>query len=284
MELTRDKAYLLPSRLGPILRREGCATIDVLASRLRPGSALARDVVEAMLNHESFFFRDGIPFAQLEQALLPDFKEKRADGRRISIWCAASSHGQEPYSLAMLFAENQAEWAGWEIDILASDLSSVAVDRARSACYTQFEVQRGLSTHRLLQHFVKTGDDWTLVDNIRDRVTFRTHSLLAPPPRRAAFDIIFARNVLFYLGAEEKRRALVNLRDAMADDGVLALGAAETTFGHQDLFARSPIHRGFYKSAPAMMADAPDTGQIPARPAVFSQPGHAAGQQPSRTV
>ncbi len=281
LNLRPEKAYLLGARLGRLLRREGYTGLDALALRLTsqdPGlMMLEREVVEAMLNHESFFFRDILPFEELHRTVLPGLKIARAASRRISIWSAACSTGQEPYSIAMQLEEQRANWTGWTVDIAASDLSHAALDRARSASYTQFEVQRGLSTQRLLAHFEKIGDNWTLNESIRRRVSFEQRNLCAVPPTGRKYDVIFARNILMYLGKEEKARALDNLRFALADDGLLILGAAETVFGQAEVFQPDPNCRGFYK--PATKADPrPYSSRTGDHPSGLSLPARTAAR------
>ncbi|MHB9880900.1 CheR family methyltransferase [Pacificimonas sp. ICDLI1SI03] len=266
LKFSPEKSYLLTARLSDIMAREGCATLDALAERLVSAPhrhVLERHVVEAMLNHESFFFRDRTPFTELEATVYPGLRGARAARRHLSIWSAACAGGQEPYSLAMQLIEQQADWQGWRIDLLASDISHAAVMRAEKGEYSQFEVQRGLSIHRLLRHFTQDADKWIVSKEVRDSIRFERRSLLQPPPvapgRTGKFDIIFARNVLMYLAAEEKAQAIQMLRRALADDGVLIIGAAETLFGYADLFVQHPACRGFY--AP-VLGDAPSAVEI----------------------
>lgn len=253
LKFSEQKSYLLEARLSAIMRREGCADLDALAAALaKDPSRLEPDIAEALLNNETFFFRDRAPFDELQASVLPRLKAARSAERRLRIWSAACSTGQEPYSLSMIFAEDQASWRGWGIEILGTDLSRSALTRARSGLYTQFEVQRGLSTHRLLQHFTKEGERWRLKNDIRSRVRFLPRNLMHPLPGGECFDIIFARNVLMYFGRERKAEVLARLRASLAPDGVIILGAAETLFGFQDLFRPAAGNRGYYSPAPPL--------------------------------
>ncbi|MGB3723500.1 MAG: protein-glutamate O-methyltransferase CheR [Pacificimonas sp.] len=287
LNLRPEKSYLLAARLSSILRREDNITLDALAVRLtgaEPGlMALEREIVEAMLNHETFFFRDILPFEELERSVYPRLKTARAASRRISIWCAACATGQEPFSIAIQLAEQRAPWTGWDVDILASDISHRALARAKSGAYTQFEVQRGLSTERLLMHFNKEGESWRILDDIRRRVRFEQRNLCAAPPPGRKFDIVFARNVLMYLGKEEKARALDNLRRSLADDGVLILGAAETVFGQADIFHPDQTCRGYY--APVIPGVTPKSTTAGPRPYGSRTDAHPSGlSPPARTA
>ncbi|MEM8825304.1 MAG: protein-glutamate O-methyltransferase CheR [Pseudomonadota bacterium] len=238
IQVGADKAYLLTTRLTPLMRREGCRTLDDLVRRaaepLRT-MVLEREIVEAMLNHESYFFRDQAAFAELGGPILAQRRSARAAKKSLRIWSAACSTGQEAYSVAMLLDEARETWSDWTVEILATDLSHGAVRRAERGHYSQFEVQRGLSVKRLLRYFEKDGEDWRLTDRIRSAVRFHTQNLCAPPPP-GEFDVILARNVLMYMAPASKRAALEGLHRALAPDGFLILGASETILDHDDLF------------------------------------------------
>ena len=154
----------MKSRLARILRDRDLVNLSALAAKLRNGgdSSLERDVIEAMMTHETLFFRDAKSFELLRSVVLPELAAARRAERRLSIWCAACSTGQEPYSLGMMIDEMSDLFAGWSIRILATDLSTAIVDRARSGVFTQFEVQRGLPVRLLLKHFSQEPEGWTL--------------------------------------------------------------------------------------------------------------------------
>jgi chemotaxis protein methyltransferase CheR len=243
-----DKLYLLESRLGPVLHRHGLASLDDLITALRtlPREPLLTDVIDAMTTNESFFFRDGKPFDAFRTKFLPEILERRAATRDLRIWCAAASTGQEPYSLAMILQEEAKKLEGWNCQILATDLSNEALERARSGLYTHFEVQRGLSIQRLIRFFVKQGELWQLKPEVQNMVQYRKFNLLHDPRSLGTFDVVFCRNVLIYFDQPTKTRVLDSLATVMDKDGVIILGGAETVFGISDLFRAIPDHYGVY--------------------------------------
>ncbi len=254
--LTREKAYLLESRLLPVARKVNLKSVDELASavRARPNSDLARGVVEAMTTNESFFFRDIKPFEQFKSFVLPELMKSRAARRQIRIWSAACSSGQEPYTLAMLLAEERAKLAGWHIDIVATDLSTEILEKAQAGRYSQFEVQRGLPIQYLVKYFKQQGDRWQIDAAIRNRVRFRAFNLLDEPGGLGGFDVIFCRNVLIYFDQPTKTAVLDRLARVLSPDGYLYLGGAETVLGISDKFQPIPDNRGIYRPAAACSA------------------------------
>lgn len=230
ISLDADKLYLAESRLVPIMRANGVVDLAELVRQIekREDEKLLQAVIDAMTTNETFFFRDRTPFEQFRRDILPELMAKRQDKRRISIWCAACSTGQEPYSLAMLLDEESSKLKEWTVDILATDLSETALDAARRGIYSQFEVQRGLSTSRLLRHFEQHGDNWQVSERLRSRILFRHLNLLSNIGKIGPFDIIFCRNVLLYFDLAIKRDVLSRLSKVIAGDGYLILGAAET--------------------------------------------------------
>ncbi len=246
--LTKDKAYLLESRLMPVARKWNLKGLDELAAALRAkrDETVLRDVTEAMTTNESSFFRDTKPFDQFKQVVLPKLLETRASKRQIRIWSAASSSGQEAYTTAMLLAEMSAKLAGWKIEILGTDLSSEMVERARSGIYSQFEVQRGLPISLLVKYFTQNGDRWQINQSIRDMVQFRELNLLGDFGPVGSFDIVFLRNVLIYFDPPTKTKVLEAVGNVMQPDGVLYLGGAETVLGITDRFKPMENQRGLY--------------------------------------
>jgi chemotaxis protein methyltransferase CheR len=204
--LSADKQYLVESRLLPVARKAGFADVGALVQRLRsPNSEdLATQVVEAMTTNESFFFRDRIPFELFHGTIMPQLLAARAERRRIRIWCAAASTGQEPYSLAMSLKEMGDRISGWHIEIVATDLCSEVLERARSGIYSQFEVQRGLPIALLLKYFTKAGDNWQIAPGVRAMVHFRRLNLIGDFAHLGVFDVVFCRNVLLYFDQETK--------------------------------------------------------------------------------
>lgn len=244
--LDADKRYLVESRLTAIMRRESMANLSDLVRALELNSTprLAQEVVQAMTINETYFFRDKLPFDIFRDSILPEMIKARQQQRQIRIWCAASSTGQEAYSLAIIVDEASARLAGWRVDIVGTDLSEAALSRARVAQYSQFEVQRGLTTQQLLKYFTQVGDMWQLKDSIRTRVQYRHMNLLDEYALLGNFDIIFCRNVLIYFDAPRKSDVLSRMTRLLAPDGVIILGAAESIIGLDTKLATHPKLRG----------------------------------------
>ena len=257
LQLTQDKAYLLESRLLPVARKYGAKTLDefVGAVRLRPDQEQLKAITEAMTTNETLFFRDTKPFEQFKRIVLPALLQSRATQRTIRVWCAASSSGQEPYSLAMVIKEEGAKLAGWRFEILATDLSIEMIERARAGMYSQFEVQRGLPIQLLMKYFKQMDDRWQLSDEIRNMVQYRQFNLLDDPRTLGTFDIVFCRNVLIYFDQPTKAQVLERIAKLLPNDGVLYLGGAETVLGITDRFEPMPNERGLYR--PVQRAAAP---------------------------
>lgn len=251
--LTESRRWRVNSALAGIFREHGISNVDqlvcLLASpRTGPESPdLSQDVVEALLNNETYFFRDKPTFDQLPQDIIPELARRRLDSKRLSIWSAGCSTGQEVYSLAMLFAEQKDRWHGWTIELLGTDVSHRAINAARSGLYSQFEVQRGLGVTQMLRHFDETANGWQIGEDPRRIVQFRQHNLLGPHPGRQLFDLVLCRNVLLYFERETRSTAFDRLANAVAPDGFLMLGAGETVIGQTDRFSPSPQRASFFE-------------------------------------
>ena len=198
------------------------------------------------MTNESFFFRDRIPFELFRGTIMPQLLAARAARRRIRIWCAAASTGQEPYSLAMSLKEMGERISGWHIEIVATDLCSEVLERARSGIYSQFEVQRGLPIRLLVRHFTQAGDTWHIASDIREMVQFRTLNLLQDFAPLGMFDVVLCRNVLIYFDQPTKVAVLERLARQVPQDGYLILGAAETVVGLSEAFRPIPERRGIF--------------------------------------
>jgi chemotaxis protein methyltransferase CheR len=252
LDLSADKQYLVESRLMPLARKASLAGIPDLVQKMKSGAAaLTSEVVEAMTTNETFFFRDKIPFDQLKEAVLPALIQARAARRSIRIWCAASSTGQEPYSIAMVLKEMGAALSGWRTEIVATDLSLGVLEKSRSGLFTQFEVQRGLPIQMLVKYFTQQGELWQLNADIRAMVQHRQLNLLQDFSHLGTFDVIFCRNVLIYFDQDTKVGIFDRLAKMLEADGVLALGAAESVVGISDAFKPYPERRGIYRPNPA---------------------------------
>lgn len=254
--LTPEKAYLVSSRLAPLARAQGLGTVAELLAVLRIGAseALLQQAVDAMATHESYFFRDAAPFEQLADAVLPPLIAARQAQRSLRIWCAACSSGQEPYSVAMILMEMGHRLAGWKLDILATDMSEPILRKASAGLYNDFEVNRGLSAERQARWFKREADGWRVSPTLQQMVRFRPHNLLQGSTGLGTFDVIFCRNVLIYFDIDNKRQILDQLRRAMAVDGSLLLGSAETVLGVSDAVEPVPGLRGLYRPTDGTLA------------------------------
>ena len=248
-QLTMSRRWRIETALSTLLRERGIATLDELITILVMGKepSLSQKVVEALLNNETYFFRDRTPFDGLQRHALPELAQRRDKSKRLRIWSAGCSTGQEVYSLSMLFAEEPEKWRGWTIDILGSDVSTSCIDRARSGIYSQFEVQRGLGINQMIKWFEEAADGWRAVEVLRKPVRFQVHNLLEPFPHPGDFDIVLCRNVLLYLSPEKKALAFDRLAGALAEDGWLMLGAGETVIGQTSKLGADTSARGLYR-------------------------------------
>lgn len=238
--LEPGKEYLVESRLQPLAQSEGLNSVQALVERLRNSSlnGLHHRVVEAMTINETSFFRDLKPFEELRKSILPQLIEKRRAERRITIWSAACSSGQEPYTIAMILQEHFPEFAGWSCRLMASDISEEVMAKARSGRYSQLEVSRGLPAAYLVKYFHHRGHEWEMGKEIRRKVEYFAINLTKPWPALPRMDIILMRNVLIYFDLDTKKRIFANLRRQLQADGYLTLGGAETTLGIDDSFER----------------------------------------------
>ena len=215
-----------------------------------------------MTTNETFFFRDKIPFDHLRETILPALLQARASRRALRIWCAASSTGQEPYSIAMCLKEIGAALPGWRIEIVATDLSQGVLEKSKAGIFSQFEVQRGLPIQMLVKHFTQIGELWQLNADIRAMVQHRQLNLLQDFSHLGTFDVIFCRNVLIYFDQDTKAGIFERLARMLETDGVLVLGAAESVVGISDAFKPYPERRGLYRLN-TERAGAPAARQLP---------------------
>ena len=249
LDLSPDKQYLVESRLVPLARKAGLTGITELAQKMKAGGAeaLTAEVVEAMTTNETFFFRDKLPFDHLREAMLPAVLQARSARRALRIWCAASSTGQEPYSIAMCLKALGPAIAGWRVEILATDLSQGVLEKSKAGIFSQFEVQRGLPIQMLVKHFTQVGDMWQLNPDIRAMVQHRQLNLLQDFGHLGMFDVIFCRNVLIYFDQDTKANIFERLSKVLEPDGFMVLGAAESVVGISDAFKPHPDRRGLYR-------------------------------------
>lgn len=258
-ELNEARLWRVPSALGGVFRDRGISNVDQLVCLLaNPGEqSLANEVVEALLNNETYFFRDHAYFATLTRTVLPDLARERAALRRLSIWSAGCSTGQEALSLAMLFAEQPARWAGWKIEILGTDISGKAIAHARAGVYSQFEIQRGISVAQMLNFFTATDDGWQACDRIREMTRFEQHNVLNTVPPPAQFDLVLCRNVMLYFDVATRKRVFDRIAGALGPTGWLMLGAGETITGQTERFEPANCGSSLYRPALTRRSEQP---------------------------
>jgi chemotaxis protein methyltransferase CheR len=262
-QLGLDRRWRIDSALHGLMRDRGFINVDQLVARLVSGrdDSLAEAVIEALLNNETYFFRDRLPFDLLLDGPLRRLEAARASARKLAVWCAGCSTGQEAYSLAMSFAEEPDRWRGWKIEIVGTDLSARSIEQAKAGLYSQFEVQRGLPVGQMLKWFEALGGQWRVSPELRRMIRFEVAHIGDVPPRPGRFDIILCRNVMLYFSPDMKRRAFNRLASAIAPDGYLMLGAGETVIGQTESFASDPEFRGLYIPA-ATAAVRPAVAQV----------------------
>ena len=243
--LEDGKQYLVASRLAPVARGAGMASVAELCAHLRtrPRDPLREQVVDAMTTNETSFFRDIHPFESLREHVLPDLLRNRASERRLTVWCGASSSGQEPYSIAMVLKESFPQLDGWDVHIIATDISPTMLDRTRSGLYSQLEVNRGLPAPSLVRWFTRKGAKWEIDAALRDLVTVERLNLAERWPTMREVDVVFLRNVLIYFDVPTKRQILAQVREILRPDGYLILGGAETTVNLDQDFERAVLGR-----------------------------------------
>ena len=242
--LEKGKEYLVESRLVPLARAAGAPDVSAFVEGVRVGHDRRKqmDIVEALTTNETSWFRDGAPFTAFSTSVLPDLKQARGATRQLRIWSAASSTGQEPYSIAMLLKDSVVA-EGWRAEILATDLSNEVLEKARAGRYSQLEMNRGLPANLLVRHFTRVGPQWQVNEDLRRMVTFQQMNLAMPFRGVGQFDVVFLRNVLIYFDVSTKRDILQRVRAVLRPGGYLFLGGAETTLGVDDGWERTLIGR-----------------------------------------
>lgn len=251
--LLANRHWRIDMALKPLMRQNSIPDLETLISLIEIDAdpRLTSACVEAMVNNETCFFRDQANFALLTGPVFDMLREHRMASKRLRIWSAACSTGQEPYSIAMSISENADKWRGWNVQIFASDVSGSALTQARAGRYSQFEIQRGLPVMQMLRYFDQKGEEWIAKDNLRKMVTFTDHNMLNSARHLGMFDVILCRNMLMYLGEDKRRLVLEAIAPMLANDGILMLGAAETVIGQTQRFKASQEFRGFYQPAAA---------------------------------
>lgn len=257
LALSPDKAYLLYTRLSPLAKTMGHASLDAMTAALRISLpiSLVNQIVEAMTTNETLFFRDAKPFQHLRDVVLPNLIQQKEASKTIRIWCAACSSGQEPYSIAMVLDEFFQNRPGWTCQIVGTDISDEVLTQARKGEYSQFEIQRGLTIQMMIKYFTKQDDNWLIKDNLKNMVQFMPLNLLGGMAHLGTFDIVFCRNVLIYFNKETKEKVLTAISQRMMGSSTLFLGATETLLGLATPLQAAPEFNGAYTLKKQATAD-----------------------------
>lgn len=246
--LEPSKAYLVESRLAPLARKEGASSVDgfIRALRGQANGRLQKQIVEAMTTNETLFFRDAQAFDALRLQIIPKLIKHRSPQKKLNIWSAASSTGQEPYSIAMLLRECSPELNSWNIRIFATDISREVLEAAKKGQFSQIEVNRGLPATLLVKYFRQAGTRWDIRDDIREMVTFVPCNLAGDWPSMPQFDLILMRNVLIYFDLATKQSVLKKANRSLSRDGSLLLGNGETMMNINAGFERMTYDKAVY--------------------------------------
>ena len=251
ISLEANKEYLVEARLTPLASSEGLRSLGALCQALRTApthSPLGQKVIEAMTTHETSFYRDPSCFFTLRDKILPDLLARKAATKRLTIWSAACSTGQEPYSLLMMMRESFPQLTNWSIRLVATDISAPILARAKEGKYNQLEINRGLPAPLLLKYFTQRGMDWQVDDSLRKQIDFCKMNLLDGPGAWGPFDLVLIRNVLIYFDQNAKRTVLTHIKNATTPEGYLVVGATEALTGmSESLRFGSLPYAGFYK-------------------------------------
>ena len=250
--LSPNRIWRIEMSLKPVMQRHAITDLDALVAALVTSNSrqLLDDTVDAMLNNETYFYREYSVFDEIAATALERIREINTHRRRLTVWHCGVSTGQEAYSLAMLIAEQGEKWQGWQVDIVGTDVSHHAIGRARVGLYSQFEIQRGLPVQRMVRWFDQTEGGWLAKADLRRRIDFSVQNMLTDrPPLASPADLIFCRNLLLYFSAPMRQKAFGRLRAMAAPQSFLVLGAGETVLGQTDQFIASPRLRGLYEPA-----------------------------------
>lgn len=247
--LDGDKKYLLEARLEPLLERHNVPSYRDLVFRLKytDHKTLINEVCDALTTNESLFFRDQKPFELFKTKLLPEIVRKNEDTKKVMIWSVAASTGQEAYSVSMAIDEMFLHYEDWNFRIVATDVSDLALEKAKKGVYTEFEVRRGLSDDHLRAFFTQNGRGWHIHERIKRRVEFRKFNLIEDFNHMEMFDFIFCRNVLIYFDVATKRRVVSKLAKHLKQNGYFFLGAAESMMGISDDFEKADEQTAVYR-------------------------------------
>jgi chemotaxis protein methyltransferase CheR len=244
IELDESKGYLFESRLRRIAEEQGCQSLAYLLEKARRDTSgkLRESLVDAVSTNETYFFREPQQFALLSHKLIPDHFE-RCNSRNCRIWCAAASTGQEIYTVAIVLKEMLGSFDKYRIQILGTDISGSALERASRGVYSQLEVSRGLSPERISRFFAPKGKDWAISDELRSLATFQRQNLLSPASNIGSFDVVLCRNVAIYFSPPNRLKLFANIAAHLKRGGVLIVSMTENLGARPDPFVRRE-HRG----------------------------------------
>jgi chemotaxis protein methyltransferase CheR len=243
--LEKGKEYLAEVRLTPLAHKHNFPSLDDFIAGLRTAPAsngLRQETAEAMMTNETLFFRDRYPFEALKTKVFPELLQKRSADRQLNMWSAASSTGQEAYSIAMLMQESFPILGTWKIRFIASDLSTKVLQKAQEGRFSTLEIHRGLPPEFLDKYFVKAGAEHQVKEEVRRKIEFRQINLIQEWPSLPLMDILLMRNVLIYFDVPTKRMIFDRINRLLKPDGYLFLGGAESTLNLSDAFERIPLH------------------------------------------
>lgn len=241
IELSDNHHYLVESRLEPLAEKSGYRSISEMIEKMKSGALtvpICKAIADAMTTNETLFFRDKLPFETLKNVIIPNLLKARESSKKIRIWSAACSSGQEPYSIAMIFLEHFSHFSDWQFEIVATDYSQAVLQKASEGFYTQFEVQRGLTEAHLAKYFTAKTNGWQINERVKKLISFSQFNLIDPSLIQGTFDVIFCRNVLIYFSGKTKTIVFNRLASSLAADGRLILGGAESPLGFSDQWLR----------------------------------------------
>jgi len=256
--LEDGKEYLVECRLLPVAQQAGMNSVSDLVSdlRLRGSPLMIAHVIDAMTTNETLFFRDIHPFQALKNHVIPELLQRNESTRTINIWSSACSSGQEPYSIAMLIREHFPQLLNWSVRILATDISTLILERARAARYSLMEMNRGLPAAYLIKYFERDGAEWRIRDDIRSMVEFRDINLIGRWGIEETMDIVFLRNVMIYFDMESKRKVLAKMRQVLDARGYLFLGSCETMVNLSDAYRQTQFDQAWcYQLGPERVSN-----------------------------
>ena len=231
--LDQSKGYLIESRLAELVKRSGCADYVEFARQARAATqvGLQREIIDAITTNETLFFRDASPFEALKHKALPELIDDKAGGifpRRLRIWSAACSTGQEVYSIAMTLCELIPDLHQWDVQVLGTDISDAVVAQASRGWYAAHEIERGMTRDRLARFFHQEAGGWRVNDELRSLVMFQQKNLLQPLAMTGRYDVVFCRNVAIYFTPEVRRDLFHRIAETLTPPGCLFVGSQES--------------------------------------------------------